>query len=131
MKRILFWVIAVAIAFSMSSCLIKQATEDMEEAMEDATKTDGDEACEDVMTDIINEADSCVEGGVLEEGKSAMTAAAEYCDQCTYIGRKVEYDDVFDCQDSIGQATCVEQEAAYQGTQVINDCEWMNETLGC
>ncbi len=131
MRRFLILVIATAVAASTSSCLIKRATENMEEAMEDATKTDGDDACEDVMYDLISAADSCAEEGVLEDGESAMTAAEEYCDQCVYIGMKVEYTDVYDCQESISQATCAEKEAAFQDISTINDCFWMTETLGC
>lgn len=131
MKRYLFVVIAVAVAVSTSGCLIKRATENMEEAMEEATKTDGDQACEDVMYDLVTEVEGCGDGGVLEEGQSAMTAAEEYCEQCTYIGRRVEYDEVLDCQDFIWQATCPEQKAAYQDISYISDCQWMIDTLGC
>lgn len=129
-KIVLF--ILLGLVVSLSGCRIKKAVDELENDMDDAYKTDGDEACEQVLEDLYSRLDGCTEQGALQEGQTAYDAAFEWCSGCDDLDEKVEPSDVSGCQSAIGSLECDALDGVLDlGSALPAECNWLPGDLDC
>ena len=132
MKHFIYCFAFVTMVVSVSGCLLKKATDDLEDAWDDAMKRDGQESCEDILEDVYETLDNCSEEGVLEEGQTAMSAAQQWCaDNCNDLSDDVDYDKYSSCSQAIWDLECGDATSFIDLYVFISECSWLSSTLDC
>jgi hypothetical protein len=130
LKFVVITVLSAAVV--VPACRLKEATNDLQDAIDDATKEDGVDACEQVMENVYSSLDSCTEGGALEEGQSAAAAASQWCGNCSDLEEKIDWADVSNCDSAIYSLECdALADFVDMGSSVPSACGWLDGDLSC
>lgn len=132
MKFKLVVISVLCAAVVVPACRLKEATNDLKDAVNDATKEDGVDACEQVMENVYSSLDGCTEGGVLQEGQSASDAASQWCGNCSDLGEKIDWADVSNCDSAVYSLECdALGDFVDMGSLVPSACSWLDNDLSC
>jgi hypothetical protein len=117
-----------------SGCLIKKATDDLNDAIDDASKKDGPTACHDAMYDVYSDlldSNDCPNAPPVPEGETADSLATAWCeDNCSDLSEKVELTDVTNCASALYSLECDALVEFVAGT-FPTSCTWLSSDLGC
>lgn len=134
MRRI-FYLAAMSLVLVMSGCRLKNAADDLSDALEDATKTEGPEACYDIMEAVYQELDGladCADAPVIGEGETAESLGMAWCDSnCSDLSEKVEYTDAANCSQALYSLECDDLKEFVDGIGFPDSCNWLDNDLGC
>ncbi len=132
MKYRAILVIILGVIFSVSACRIRKAKNELEDAMEDAFKTEGADACEDILDEVYSALDSCSEEGVLTDGQTSYDAALTWCENnCTRLSTKIDDDEFYNCSSAVYALDCDTLGGMLTLDSNPSACNWLEGDLGC
>lgn len=134
MRHFIYAIVSAAL-FTTAGCGLDDAAESLADDLNDLTKTEGPEACYDLLESIysdLNSLEGCSDTPVIGEGETAESLAQAWCDEnCSDLSSKIEYSDESNCTGAIYSLECEDLKAFVEGTALPSECDWMESDLGC
>ena len=128
MKKHVPLIFAAVSGVLLAGCIL----DDINAALDEALKEDGDAACGNILEAMISKIESCSEESTLEDGETRESKAAEWCQEnCDDINGDVELDDYANCGKGISDLGCEDIEGKTDQVKSVSGCGWLTSVLEC